>query len=136
MVLLGTFGNRNKVMVSAREVSALEQERPGSGLPHLRVIFEFSPKGDLIGLVAPNDWTEKPGIDRTTLALLISEGPAILPGTQRAAWPDRRRGPVMFGPRLPLPPLVRPLRTGARCGRPPRLPAARPRSWRREMGHF
>lgn len=71
MVLLGTFGNRNKVMVSANEVSALEQSRPGSGLPHLRVIFEFSPSGNLIGLVAPYDWTRKPGIDPAALALLI-----------------------------------------------------------------
>ncbi|MGB8983530.1 MAG: hypothetical protein WCC12_16805 [Anaerolineales bacterium] len=73
MVLLGTFGNKNKVMVSAREVSALEQERPGSGLPHLRVIFEFSPKGDLIGLVAPNDWIQRSGVDPATVALLIQK---------------------------------------------------------------
>jgi len=71
MVLLGAFGNKNKVMVSAREVSALEQAWPGSGLPHLRVIFEFSPNGDLVDLVAPNDWTRKPGIDPTAIARLI-----------------------------------------------------------------
>jgi hypothetical protein len=84
MVLLGTFGNKNKVMVSAREVSAVEQERPGSGLPHLRVIFEFSPKGDLIGLVAPGDWPEKPGIDPAAVALLVQNARQFYLARRRA----------------------------------------------------